>query len=63
VAGAGAALDRFEREQRDFFERVRAAYLARAAAAPERFCVIDASRPPADIADQIGATLSERFFA
>lgn len=62
VANTGAAPDRFEREQRDFFERVRAAYLVRAAAAPERFCVIDASRPPADIAAKIGATLAERFF-
>jgi dTMP kinase len=63
VAGAGDAPDRFEREQHDFFERVRAAYLARAAAAPERFCVIDASRPPTDIAADIGTTLAERFFA
>lgn len=39
---AGTA-DRFEREQRDFFERVRAAYLSRAAEQPARFAVIDAS--------------------
>ncbi|HQU89368.1 MAG: dTMP kinase [Zoogloeaceae bacterium] len=63
VANTGAAPDRFEREQRDFFERVRNAYLARAEAAPERFCVIDASRAPADIAADIEATLAERFFA
>jgi len=36
--------DRFEAEQTDFFERVRAAYLERAARDPERIRVIDASR-------------------
>jgi dTMP kinase len=34
LAGAGQAPDRFESEQADFFERVRAAYLRRAAADP-----------------------------
>jgi dTMP kinase len=35
--------DRFEREQREFFERVRTGYLERASAEPERFAVLDAS--------------------
>jgi dTMP kinase len=35
--------DRFEHEQKSFFERVRAAYLRRATAEPQRFAVIDAS--------------------
>ncbi|MGY0651486.1 dTMP kinase [Luteimonas sp. A537] len=37
--------DRIERERDAFFERVRATFLARAAAEPARFRVVDASRP------------------
>ena len=36
--------DRFEREDLDFFDRVREAYLARAAADPGRFLVLDGTR-------------------
>ncbi|HEX7044690.1 MAG TPA: dTMP kinase [Burkholderiales bacterium] len=53
------AFDRFEREQRDFLERVRAAYLARAAAEPERVRVIDASRPTAEVTRAITAVLEQ----
>jgi len=42
VEGRGAA-DRFEVESILFFERVRQAYLERAAANPQRFRIIDAS--------------------
>jgi len=43
-ASARGALDRFEQEQNDFFERVRAVYLARAKQQPNRYCVVDASQ-------------------
>lgn len=42
--------DRIESERDPFFERVRAAYRARAQAEPERFRVIDASAPAAEVA-------------
>ncbi len=42
MAGRGAR-DRIEQESERFFERVRQNYLKRAAAAPERFAVVDAS--------------------
>lgn len=45
--------DRFEQEREDFFERVRATYLARAAAEPARFRVIDADRPLNEVAESI----------
>ena len=47
--GAARAADRFELEADDFFERVRAAYLARAAAEPQRIRVVDASQRIAQI--------------
>ena len=55
----GRALDKFEREPQAFFDRVRAAYLSRAAAEPARFRIIDSTRPPdqvrADLARVVGA--------
>ncbi len=53
LAGTGNAPDRFEREQRSFFERVRAAYLQRAQQAPERIKVIDATGSPQEIRTQV----------
>ncbi|TAH50063.1 MAG: dTMP kinase [Betaproteobacteria bacterium] len=62
MAGSGATPDRFEREQHDFFERVRAAYLERARGAPQRIRVIDAGRAPELIRADIERLLAERFF-
>ena len=45
----GRDLDKFEREETAFFQRVRDAYVARAAASPARFRVVDAARPLADV--------------
>jgi dTMP kinase len=36
--------DKFERENADFFEKLRRSYLVRAAENPTRFCVIDANQ-------------------
>lgn len=63
VASRGGAPDRFERERSDFFTAVRRVYLARAAADPERFAVVDASRPLAAVGDQIEALLEARMAA
>jgi dTMP kinase len=45
--------DRFEREQDAFFNHVRAAYLARAAAEPRRFHILDSSQTPETIFAQV----------
>jgi dTMP kinase len=50
---AGAAADRFESERAEFFERVRNAYRARAAAEPNRIAVVDASQSVDRVALQI----------
>jgi dTMP kinase len=57
---AGAAADRFESERAEFFERVRDAYRARAAAEPNRIAVIDASQSIDGVARQILQLLETR---
>jgi dTMP kinase len=52
---AGSASDRFERERNEFFERVRNAYLARAAAEPDRIALVDATQ----LIDEVGARILE----
>ena len=51
--------DRFEREAGAFFERVRAAYLARAKAHPERMRVVDGSQSMQAVRARLEAELSE----
>lgn len=56
-AGSRAAPDRIEAESIAFFERVRASYRSRAAAEPQRWCVLDASRP----AEAVAAAVVQRL--
>ena len=53
--------DRFEQETADFFTRVRAAYLQRAAAAPERYAVIDSNRERTAVSLSIEQALDTLF--
>jgi len=50
-------LDRFEREQRAFFERVRQTYRERAAEEPSRYHIIDAAQSIEQVQSQIDAAL------
>ena len=50
--------DRLESEAAEFHTRVRQAYLALAAAEPERFLVLDATLPVDDLAERIRARVS-----
>jgi dTMP kinase len=58
-AGKRSAPDRFEREQAEFFERVRAVYLDRARRWPARYRVIDAARPLPEVMAQLDAVIDE----
>jgi dTMP kinase len=51
--------DRLEAEAAEFHHRVREAYLALAAAEPDRFLVLDATEPVAALADRIRARVSD----
>lgn len=53
------SLDRFEQEKQDFFARVRQAYLDRAAAHPQRICVINGSRSIAEIQAELAPLLEK----
>jgi len=57
---AARAPDRFEAEDLAFFERVRAGYLDRFAAAPARFVRIDAEQTPDGVWAQIRQALESR---
>lgn len=58
LVGSGKKLDRFEREDRAFFERVRSAYLARARAEPERMRIIDAGGEISSIRNSVQRALA-----
>ncbi len=56
----GRALDKFEREQSEFFTRVREVYLERARADPARMRVVDTSRPKSEVRAEL-ETIIGRF--
>lgn len=58
-AAARGRLDRFEQEGQAFFEAVRAAYLQRAAAAPERYRLVDAGQTLAQVQASLDGLLPE----
>jgi dTMP kinase len=60
-AGARAAPDRLEAASKEFHEAVRAAFLALAAAAPERYAVLDAAVAPDTVAEQVRAAVAARL--
>ncbi len=47
------APDKFECESQDFFEKIRTSYLERASEYPDRFQIIDANRPLADVESSV----------
>jgi dTMP kinase len=60
-AAARGGDDRFERKGRDFHERLRAGFLAIAAAEPQRCAVIDARRGPDEVHRAIWKVVEERL--
>lgn len=57
--GRRGAADRFEREEKAFFERIRAAYLDRARQDPDRCRIVDADRPVAVVRAEVEAVLAD----
>ncbi|WP_434810046.1 dTMP kinase [Microbacterium sp. bgisy189] len=53
--------DRLEAEKADFHGRVRTAFLALAAAEPDRFLVLDATLPPAELAAAVRERVAGRL--
>jgi dTMP kinase len=54
----GASADRFEAEAQGFFERVRSGYLLQARREPQRFRIIDATAPLADVQQRVAEILT-----
>ena len=59
--GEGEAPDRFEREDIAFHRTLRQAFLTIARAEPQRCAVIDADRPPPEVAQAIWACVRDRL--
>jgi dTMP kinase len=57
-AGKRGALDRFEQEQVDFFDRVRMCYLDMAREHPARYRVINATQPLDQVQQELAAVLT-----
>ena len=53
-----SSLDRFEQEQADFFERVRAGYHKRVQENPQRYAVIDAAKTLNEVKQQLEKIIS-----
>ena len=58
---AGRALDKFEQEKDDFFQRVREVYLIRARSFPSRIKVIDSTRPLAEVSARVEQCVAALF--
>ena len=54
-------LDRFEREDRAFFERIHAGFNAMAASDPQRWLVIDGTPPKDELASTIATAVKQRL--
>lgn len=59
VKSRGEQTDRFEQEQKSFFEKVRKSYLHRASQSPKKYKVLDASNSLNHVQQQIEQTLKE----
>ena len=59
VRQRAAALDRFEQEKVEFFEKIRNCYLQRANQAPDRISVIDASQDLGSVETAVRAALDK----
>lgn len=59
--GSGAAVDRFESEDIDFHRALRDAFLDIAGRNPHRCCVIDATRPVAEVSRTIRSVIEARL--
>jgi dTMP kinase len=54
-----SSLDRLEAEPTEFHRRVRGGFLARAAANPDRYLVLDGTRAPAELSREIQASVRD----